>query len=98
MPEIPYIRSSVWLAAPRSRRSRPGIRVRHRRLDPADVVIVDGLRVTSPVRTLLDLASHLGILELERICAELMVAKRLSNADLERAAERAVDPRGRRRT
>jgi len=78
---------------PRSRRSRPGIRIRHRRLGPSEVVVRDGLRVTSPVRTVLDLAEHLGMLELERVCAELMVAKRLTNGELERAVR---ENRGRR--
>ena len=67
------------IVPPRTRRSRPGIRVRHRRLAASEVVVLDGLRVTTPARTLLDLAAHLGVLELERVCAEFMVARRLTN-------------------
>jgi very-short-patch-repair endonuclease len=82
------------IVPPRTRRSRRGIRVHHRRLAPSEVVVLDGLRVTSPVRTLLDLASRLGVLELERVCAELMVANRLTNAELERAVRESRGRRG----
>ena len=42
----------------------------------------DGLRVTSPVRTLLDLAAVVHPRMLERVCADLMVAKLLTAAEL----------------
>ncbi len=48
-------------------RRRPGIRVHRRlRLTTADVGTYDGIPVTSPVRTLLDLATRLGPRALER--------------------------------
>lgn len=56
----------ISVAAPHERR-RPGLRV-HRRptLDPTDVATRHGIPVTSPVRTLLDLATRLGPQGLER--------------------------------
>ncbi len=49
---------------------RPGIRVhRVRRFDPGDRTRIDGIPVTSPARTLLDLARVLGPRELEQAVA-----------------------------
>jgi very-short-patch-repair endonuclease len=49
--------SRLHLTVPRSADGIRGIRIhRPRTLRPGDVVIVDGLRVTSPARTLIDLA------------------------------------------
>ncbi len=51
----------------RGRRRRPGIRVRCRpSLSPADIVQRDGIPVTTPARTLLDRATEIGPLALER--------------------------------
>jgi very-short-patch-repair endonuclease len=65
-------RVDVTIVAANSRR-RPGIRV-HRvaRLDEADRTVLDGIPVTSPVRTLLDLAGAAGTREVEHAvaCAE----------------------------
>jgi very-short-patch-repair endonuclease len=47
----------LHLTVPRTARGIEGIRIhRPRTLRPGDVVVVDGLRVTSPARTLIDLA------------------------------------------
>jgi len=42
---------------PDARRRRPGITVRRRALDPNDITIVNGLRVTAWPRTVLDVAA-----------------------------------------
>jgi predicted transcriptional regulator of viral defense system len=52
---------AVHVAVPRSKRYRPGapgvrIHTTTRELTPADVVVRDGMRVTSPVRSILDAA------------------------------------------
>lgn len=47
-------------------RKLDGIRVHRRRLDPADVWIRDGLRVTSPARTILDIAATMPAATLRR--------------------------------
>jgi very-short-patch-repair endonuclease len=49
----------LHLTVPRTAKGIEGIRIhRPRTLRPEDVVVVDGLRVTSPARTLIDLADH----------------------------------------
>jgi len=54
----------------RHRRSVPGIRVhRARDLDPDEVTTVQGVPVTTPARTLLDLGECLGLRELEQALA-----------------------------
>jgi very-short-patch-repair endonuclease len=64
------------------------IHATRRRHIPTDVV--DGLPVTAPVRTLVDLAPSLGPGELERACADALV-RGLVTAD-ELKAERIIDP------
>ncbi|HZU61127.1 MAG TPA: DUF559 domain-containing protein [Solirubrobacteraceae bacterium] len=61
----------------RQARPRPGIRL-HRvpGLDPADIRIHSGLRLTSPARTLIDMAAHVRPWELESAFGEAR-AKRL---------------------
>jgi very-short-patch-repair endonuclease len=46
-------------------RSRPGVRVHRRRLPEADITHCHGIPVTTPVRTLLDLAQRLSRVQLE---------------------------------
>ncbi len=62
------------LIVPRSRALRAGGVVVHRtaRLDPVDVVSVGGLLVTTPARTIIDLARVLAADELERVIAQWM--------------------------
>jgi len=51
-------------------RSRPGLRIhRSARLSEDEVALVDGLRVTTPFRTLVDLAGHADARDLERMVA-----------------------------
>jgi very-short-patch-repair endonuclease len=51
-------------------RSRPGLRIhRSAHLPEDEVALVDGLRVTTPFRTLVDLAGHVDPRELERMVA-----------------------------
>jgi very-short-patch-repair endonuclease len=53
-----------------SNRRPPGIRVHRRDLRPEDVTTHRGVPITSPIRTLLDLATRLSKLELERAVNE----------------------------
>jgi Transcriptional regulator, AbiEi antitoxin/Protein of unknown function (DUF559)/AbiEi antitoxin C-terminal domain len=54
-----------------SARRRPGIRVYRRpKLRPADCSVRDGIPVTSPMLTLIDIARHLGDADLERAINE----------------------------
>jgi very-short-patch-repair endonuclease len=48
-------------------RKLEGIRVHRRTLDPRDIWIRDGIRVTSPARTILDLAATMSVATLRRM-------------------------------
>ena len=84
-------------------RSRPGIVVCQETLDDDDIVVVDGIRLTSPVRTAFDCLrwlrrpegivvadslTHLGLLDVEELRSYFASKKRLRNL---RIGERMVD-------
>ena len=82
--------SEVHLSVPGSGRSRrPGIRF-HRVAQWADDerAVVDGIPVTSPARTLLDLAGMVGVRELERAAAFAMREGLIDSGELARLPER----------
>ncbi len=58
--------SRIEVTAPRSRRSRPGIRVFHGAMKPDEITTEDGIPVTTVPRTILDLASQLDAHGVER--------------------------------
>jgi very-short-patch-repair endonuclease len=66
----------------RGPRSRPGLVIHATRTEP-DLCIVDGLRVTAPLRTLRDLARAPDI---DRLCAEALVLKLVTQQQLDAAA------------
>jgi very-short-patch-repair endonuclease len=70
---------------------RPGLRVRTGRLECGDITEVDGLPVTTPVRTTFDLARHLPILEAVAGVDAMLRGRLLTTADL--ASYVAVRPR-----
>lgn len=69
--EQPKASSPVDIRVPEHVRiRRPGIRVhRTTRLDPDDATVLDSIPLTSPARTIVDLAGRLGARELERVVA-----------------------------
>ena len=70
---------------------RPGIRPhRATTLPPCDVVIRHGLRVTTPARTLLDLAASAPRAELERLTEEAQVQRLASPAEILAVIERGA--------
>lgn len=74
----------VALTVPRSsRHGPPGLRV-HRTDDLArsEVVLIDGLPITSPARTVVDLAAVLGVARLRPLIEDQVVSKRLSLATI----------------
>ena len=71
----------IEVTVPNARRARPGIRLHRRALPESDVTTRHGIRVTGPVRTLLDLAVRLPERELEALVNE---ADRLDLVDPER--------------
>jgi very-short-patch-repair endonuclease len=74
----PFVEVTVTRRGPRS---RSGLRV-HSTTKPPDVLIIDGLPVTAPLRTLADLAASADI---ERLCAEALVLKLLTKEELDAA-------------
>lgn len=75
-------------------RSRPGLRIhRTERLQAADIRRIDGLPITAPARTLLDLAA-VGCERLERAFSEAHVRRLLTDRAMEGALRRAGRRRG----
>ena len=72
----PFVEVTVTRKGPRS---RPGL-VIHETRRPPDVALVDALPVTAPLRTLADLKAAP---DLERMCAEAIVLKRVTQAELD---------------
>jgi hypothetical protein len=66
----------------RGPRSRPGLIV-HAPRHPPETRMIDGVRVTDPLRTLHDLRREPDI---ERLCAEALVLKRVTQAEIDAAA------------
>jgi very-short-patch-repair endonuclease len=78
-------------------RSRPGIRVHQAgEIWEDDIAERDGIPVTSPARTILDLASVLSEHHLKRALAKAEVEGRLTHAQLRRQLERHPRAKGRR--
>lgn len=84
-------------------RSRNGVAVHRDHLDPEDVVEVDGLLVTSPQRTLVDLARvaapGISVSAIDRALNpnRNTAENRITKVQLEAALERIVSPRGGRK-
>jgi hypothetical protein len=77
-----------------TRNPRPGLRLhRPRRLDPADVTMLDSIPVTTIARTLMDLAPYLT---LERLTRAWDAAVRLEVFDLKQVEELRARSKGRR--
>ncbi|MBB4663626.1 very-short-patch-repair endonuclease [Conexibacter arvalis] len=82
------------MTTPRRRASDRELRVfARRRLDDADVTVVDAIPVTTVARTLVDLA---GIVSRERLASALSAAERASALDLEAVLAARERARGRR--
>jgi hypothetical protein len=79
-------RFDVTVTRAAGRRSRPGIAIHRMAIEPFEITVVDGLRLTTPARTLLDLAEVVSPRELERAIA---AAEGLKLFDL-RAVERVL--------
>jgi len=75
-------------------RSREGIRVKRRRLADADVTKRQGIPLTCPARTILDLAGTLGPIDLERAVAEAIVQGQVTDAQIRAFMKRAPKSKG----
>ncbi len=71
-----------------------GIRVHRRRLDPRDVWTRDGIRVTSPARTLLDLAATMGPKALRRTVRQAQAERHVNVRALLEILQRHPGHRG----
>jgi very-short-patch-repair endonuclease len=74
---------------------KPGIRIhRTRALDPRDLRTVEGLPITAPARTLIDLAAEASVRVVERALAEAEARHLVRRQELLSALERAGRQRG----
>jgi very-short-patch-repair endonuclease len=88
----------IDVTIPRSNRRRPGLLVhRSRILAPEDRRVVRGIPVTSPERTLIDLAETADDRELERAYDEALTQRLMTTASFTAAVQRARGRRGTRR-
>jgi very-short-patch-repair endonuclease len=76
------------------RRTQPGIRVHHAPVDRDDVAMRCGLRITTPERTLLDLAGRLPRHDLERAANEAQVQRLTTPFELHSYLARSSSNRG----
>ena len=81
---LPYPASApAWVTVPSGRSvHRPRIKIRHGNLAPRDIRHRHGLRLTSPPRTILDLARLLSEDQLESVVAEGQYRRLASEAEL----------------
>jgi very-short-patch-repair endonuclease len=94
----PTERRHVEITVPRSLRPRAGLELHQMRLGPDEVTRYRGIPVTTPVRTLLDLATVLTRQQLERAATEAEIRRLGSSHSLEaliaryptRAGSRAI--------
>jgi very-short-patch-repair endonuclease len=94
---LPYpARGDVWVTVPnRSIEGGPGIRIAHSsRLHPVDVGLLERVPITSPARTLVDLAAVVDTNQLERAVAQAYVGGWVTEAELRRQLERDRGRRG----
>ena len=87
--------AAVWVTVPAERDiRRPNIEIRRARLDRRDIRRRRGLTLTSPPRTILDLAAELDLEDLERLVAEANYRRLASGRELGEQLERNPGKRG----
>jgi very-short-patch-repair endonuclease len=84
----------MHLTVPRDARMRDGIRIHRAALHSADITRRHGIPVTSPARTILDLAGAEGLSEAELALNEARVQRRVSLASLNEQFSRYPRHRG----
>ncbi len=72
----------VTVSSDRRRRSRPGIRVHHQLIERTDCRVRDGIALTSPARTILDLAALVSGDVLEQLVVEADIRRLASVNEL----------------
>lgn len=84
----------IWIVVPDSRqpRKQPGIRVHQTNwLPESDLVVIDGLRCTSPARTLIDAASAIRPPDLDDMLDQLIKLRRYDGVALARVIDERPD-------
>ncbi|HEX7090860.1 MAG TPA: DUF559 domain-containing protein [Longimicrobiales bacterium] len=85
----------VHVILARGDRRRPGIRIhRIRDIRPDEITTLDGVRQTTPARTLLDLAAAIAARDLEKAAVEALGMRLTTPAELGEMAERHPAHRG----
>jgi very-short-patch-repair endonuclease len=84
-----YPEEAIDITLPRRHVPIPGVHLHQRKLDPLDVFVFDGIRVTTVARTLVDLTDELLPEELTSVIHEAAFHKRFDLAATERAMGRA---------
>ena len=88
------VRARVEVTVPRTLRSRPAIEVHVSRLADDEMTLLRGIPVTTPARTLLDLAAVLGARHVERAINEAEVLRLTDPTPLGDLVERHSGCRG----
>jgi very-short-patch-repair endonuclease len=93
---LPYPAAApAWVTVPPERTAaRPGIRIHRANVPRADVRWRERMPLTSPPRTILDLAGELGPHDLERLVAEASYRRLASERELRDQLERNPGKRG----
>lgn len=84
----------LWVPPHVNAESRPGIRVRHTTLHPEEIVEVDGIRISSPARTVVDLARELPRTTAVVVCDSGFRQNLYDVAELDRVLARLAKQRG----
>lgn len=74
----------VDLTVSSAAQARPGVRLHRRKLGPDDWVVRDGLRLTSPARTIADLSPSVPAVELQRLIEEAQLKSLVTRTDIAR--------------
>lgn len=86
--------SPVEISAPRSRANPRGVHVHRPRVLAPDVVEREGLRVTTPARTLVDLCAVLSASHVARLFHEAEVLRLVARSELREVLDRSQGRRG----
>lgn len=79
------------VSVPANRRSHRGVRVHRTSFEPGDVVEHEGIRTTSPTRTIIDMARRLPMGQLENLVANAQLRGLLDDRRLEGVRSRRLD-------
>lgn len=91
---LPDARTTIDVTVPTRRRGRAGVAVHTSCLAATDLTTIDGVPVTSPARTLLDIAETVSARQLERAIEESERAGLFDLAALEDVMDRGIGRRG----